>query len=221
MIKGILFDIDGTLVDSNDAHALAWVEALKEAKIPADLTTIRKMIGMGGDQLLPKVGIFPENERFSQLQKRRGEIFRTKYLSSLQAFDGAKALLERVKDKGLKFAAATSASSKDLGAILKQCDLEGYFRNYTTSDDAALSKPEPDILLTALEMIHLAPEEAILVGDTPYDIYSGKRAGLETIAFTCGGWSEQELLGAVAIYHGPRHLLDAWKSSALSTAKAA
>jgi len=221
MIKGILFDIDGTLIDSNDAHALAWVDALREAKIPADLTTIRKMIGMGGDQLLPKLGIFPENERFVSLQKSRGEIFRTNYLSSLQAFDGAKELLERVKDKGLKFAAATSASGKDLDAILNQCGLEGFFRNYTTSDDATLSKPEPDILLSALEMIHLSPREAILIGDTPYDIYAGKRAGLETIAFTCGGWTEQELLGALAIYQGPRHLLNAWKSSTLNAAKAA
>jgi len=221
MISGVLLDLDGTLIDSNEAHALSWAQAIKESGIEVEVDSIRKLIGMGGDQLLPQLGIFPENEKFDLIQNRKTEIFSQDLLPSLKAFDGARELVERLQQKGVKIVVASSSSTEELQALLQQAGIEDLIKNTVSSDQAARSKPQPDIILAALEKAHLSSHEAILVGDTPYDIYAARRAGLNTIAFTCGGFTEQELLAALEIYDSPRHLLNRFKSSVLGQAKRA
>jgi len=222
MIKGVLWDLDGTLVDSNDAHAASWVKALKEtAGIREEFSRVRTLIGMGGDQLLPQLGIYPENELFEKIQEKRGQIFREVHLPKISAFAGARELVEKNLQRGLKVSIASSSSPSDLTALLDQTGLADFFRNYSSAHDVEESKPSPDVIEAALAKIHLSAAEAILIGDTPYDITAARRAGCATLAFRCGGFSDQELHGALAVYDGPWELLRAYRSSVLAQARPA
>lgn len=215
MITSVLLDLDGTIVDSNDAHAMSWMEALRAYSISVTFPQIREKIGMGADQLLPSLGIFPENPHSREIQAKRGEVFRTRYLPSIRPFPGAKDLVEHLMRQGFKLIVATSSSQSDLDAILRQTGLDDLLKSSTSTKDAEYSKPEPDIIQAALRKVHATPREALMIGDTPYDIYSARRAGVDTIAFTCGGSSRQDLRDAIAIYEGPQELLKAFRKSPL------
>lgn len=215
MITSVLLDLDGTLVDSNDAHAMSWMEALRTYSISVTFPQVREKIGMGADQLLPSLGIFPENPHSREIQAKHGDIFRNRYLPSVRAFPGAKELVEHLMRQGFKLIVATSASQRDLDETLRQTGLDDLLKNSTSAKDAEYSKPEPDIIQAALEKVHATPREALMIGDTPYDIYSARRAGVDTIAFTCGGSSPQDLRDAIAIYEGPLELLKAFRKSPL------
>jgi HAD superfamily hydrolase (TIGR01509 family) len=220
MITSVLLDLDGTLVDSNDAHAMAWMEALRAYSVSVTFPQVREKIGMGADQLLPSLGIFPENAHTREIQEKRvqekrGEIFRSRYLPSVRPFPGAKDLVEHLMRQGFKLIVATSSSQRDLDEVLSRTGLDDLLKNSTSSKDAEYSKPEPDIIQAALQKVHATPREALMIGDTPYDIYSARRAGVDTIAFTCGGSTPQDLRDAIAIYEGPLDLLKAFKKSPL------
>jgi HAD superfamily hydrolase (TIGR01509 family) len=214
-------DVDGTLVDSNDAHLRSWAEAIQEAGIRPDREKLRKCIGMGGDQLLPELGIFPENEKYAFIRDRKAEFFRTRFLPGLQLFPGARELVERLHRRGLKLVVATSSSSQDLTAILAQTGLDEWLTDRVSADEVAHTKPQPDLLELALRKAHLVPEDSILLGDSPHDVYAAKRAHLPVIAFTAGGYSAQELAAADAVYEGPAELLERFKESLLAQAAAA
>ncbi|WP_374029292.1 HAD family hydrolase [Bdellovibrio bacteriovorus] len=206
-IKGLLLDIDGTLIDSNDAHAKAWQEALAEFDIHVKYEDVREKIGMGGDNLLPLVAQLHKEEGLGKkVDKRRVEIFKQDYLPHLQPFPYAQQLIELLHKAGLKIIAASSASKEDLGALLKKSGVEKYVDGATSSDDAERSKPAPDIIEAALQKGDLRPSMTLMVGDTPYDIAAAEKAGVQTIAFTCGGWKEKDLQGAVAVLSGPEEL---------------
>lgn len=215
MVANVLLDLDGTLLDSNDAHAFSWIEALQEFHIQAEFAKIRKLIGMGSDQLLPSLGIESEDERGKQISKRRGEIFREKYLNELKPFPKSRELIERIVDDGFRVVVATSASKEDLKGLLKQIGIKDLIHNWTHADEAENSKPSPDIIQMALEKIQAAPQESVMLGDTPYDIQAAAKSGVMTVAFTCGGWSTEELKDAIAIYEGPWQLWEHFESSAL------
>lgn len=217
MITSVLLDLDGTLVDSNDAHAMSWMEALRAYSISVTFPQVREKIGMGADQLLPSIGIFPENPHAHEIQAKRGEIFRSRYLPSVRPFPGAKELVEHLMGQGFKLIVASSSGQRDLEEILGQTGLADLLRNSTSAQDAHHSKPEPDIIRAALQKVHATAREALMIGDTPYDIYSARRAGVDTIAFTCGGSSPQNLRDAIAIYEGPHELLKAFRKSPLRT----
>jgi HAD superfamily hydrolase (TIGR01509 family) len=207
-IEGVLLDVDGTLVDSNDAHAHAWVKALAEAGVGADFATVRRLIGKGGDKLLPEVlGISADSPRGKAISERRGEIFQTEYLPSLRPFPGAKELLGRMKKEGLRLAVASSAKKKELGGLLHVCGADELVKARTSSDDVDESKPDPDIVHTALHRIDLSPEQVLLLGDTPYDVEAGGRAEVKVVAVRYGGWGDADLAGAIAVYDGPADLL--------------
>ena len=204
----VLFDIDGTLVDSNDAHAHAWVDAFRDAGLTVDFAHFRRCIGMGGDKLMPEVsGLSEESPQGQQISKRRGEIFRTRYLPTLKPFPGAATLVQAVKNRGLTAVAASSAKADELRALLKTAGVADLLDAATSSDDAEESKPDPDILHAALQRAHAKPSQAVMIGDTPYDIEAAARAGVAAIAFRCGGWDDDALRGAIAIYDGPWDLL--------------
>jgi HAD superfamily hydrolase (TIGR01509 family) len=217
VIKAILFDIDGTLVDSNDAHAYAWVEAFGEAGITVDFGSVRRCIGMGGDKLMPTVsGLAEDSARGQRIAARRMEIFKAKHLPTLEPFPGARDLVAAVKARGLTAVAASSAKKDELKALLQVAGADSLLDAATSSDDAEESKPDPDIVHAALTRAKAQAKQAMMIGDTPYDVEAATRAGVAVIAFRCGGWDDIDLRGAIAIYDGPWDLLATLDASPLA-----
>jgi phosphoglycolate phosphatase-like HAD superfamily hydrolase len=198
--RGVLLDVDGTLLDSNHAHARAWEEALAKEGFAPGFDRIRRLIGMGGDKVVPLLtGIPDEDPRAERLKKSRGQIFRAKYLPRLRPFPVARALLMELGRRRLVRVVASSATADDLTALLEQGGFTDQLDTTVSGDDVDRSKPDPDIVATALERAQLRPDEAVLVGDTPYDVAAARRAGVDAIAVRSGGWSDEELEGAIAI----------------------
>jgi HAD superfamily hydrolase (TIGR01509 family) len=216
-IKAVLFDVDGTLVDSNDAHAAAWVKAFTEHGVTVDPAHVRRCIGMGGDKLMPEVsGLSEDSLQGVAIAERRGEIFLAELVPTLKPFKDADDLVAAVKELGLTAVAASSAKEDELKALLELSDTTSLMDDATSSDDAEQSKPSPDIIEAALKRAKAAPDEAIMIGDTPYDIEAARRAGVKTIAFRSGGWSDADLEGAIEIYDGPWDLLAKLAQSAVA-----
>jgi HAD superfamily hydrolase (TIGR01509 family) len=209
MARGVIFDVDGTLIDSNDAHAHAWVDALRAHGHHVDFARIRPLIGMGGDKLLPEViGVAEDTPEGKAIGERRADVFRSRFFPDLRPFPKARELVERLEREGTAVTVASSATKEDLVALLDKAGL-GRLADYAASkDDAARSKPDPDIVHAALARLGLRPDDVVMVGDTPYDVEAAQRAGLRGIAFRCGGgWSDDDFDGATAIYDGPADLL--------------
>jgi HAD superfamily hydrolase (TIGR01509 family) len=218
-IRGVILDIDGTLVDSNDAHAEAWVEALAEHGIRVEFEKVRRLIGMGGDKLLPEVsGIAEETDEGKSISERRGELFKERWLPHLKPFPKTRELLERMRDEGLELVVASSAKKDEMDPLLKIAGADRLIEEKTSSDDAENSKPDPDIVKAALDNLGYAPDEVLMLGDTPYDIEAADRTGVKVIALRCGGWNDDGLEGAVAIYDDPADLLANYESSPLKRA---
>lgn len=216
--KTVLFDIDGTLVDSNDAHAHAWVRAFSDAGIRVEFDRVRCAIGMGGDKLMPSVaGIDAESPLGTRISKRRGDIFKSEYLPSLRAFRDAGKLIAAVQALGMKTVAASSAKREELEALLKIAGAASLAGDSASGDDAEESKPDPDIIHAALKKANAEPDRAVMIGDTPYDIEAASRAGVAAIAFRCGGWSDTALRAAIALYDGPWDLCEQLARSPLAT----
>lgn len=207
-LKAVLFDVDGTLVDSNDAHARAWVQAFSERGVTVDPAHVRRCIGMGGDKLMPAVsGLDEESPKGSAIAKRRGEIFMNELLPALKPLKDAEGVVAAVKERGLTAVAASSAQKNELKALLRLAGAASLMDAATSSDDAEESKPAPDIVEAALKRAKAVASEAIMIGDTPYDVEAAQRAGVRVIAFRSGGWADADLRGAIAIYDGPWDLL--------------
>ncbi len=205
---GVLLDVDGTLVDSNDMHARAWVRALAEAGVSAGFASVRRLIGKGGDKLLPEVaGIDAESRQGKAINKRRDEIFQTEYLPNLRPFPGVKELLARMSKEGLRLAVASSSEKDQLERLLRVRGADEFIEASTSSDDARNSKPDPDIVHAALAQLGQPPDRVIFLGDTPYDGEASQRAGIRVVALRCGGWGDADLKGAAQIYDDPADLL--------------
>ena len=216
MLKAVLFDVDGTLVDSNDAHASAWVRAFAEHGITVSVEAVRRAIGMGGDKLMPHVSHLTEDsEEGAQIATRRKEIFKSDYLPKVQPLRGAAQLVAEIKQRGLTAVAASSAKKEELEPLLKVAGADSLMDASTSSDDAEESKPDPDIITAALEHAGVSADEALMIGDTPYDVEAARRAGVGVIAFRSGGWDDAALNGALAIYDGPWDLLQQLNNSPL------
>jgi len=214
--EGILFDVDGTVVDSNDAHARAWRTALAAAGFVVPYDEVRRRIGMGGDKLLPELtGLDEEEPRAKAIEERRRRVFLEQELPTIRAFPGARDLLERLGTEGFRLAVASSAERSELGRVLEQAGLDHLLRVRTSSSDADRSKPDPDIVVAALREIDTPADRAMMIGDTPYDVQAARRAGVPILAFRCGGWTDDALRGAIAIYDGAADLLALYASSPL------
>ena len=214
LLKGVIFDIDGTLVDSNDAHAQSWVDTFAEAGYDVPFDVVRPLIGMGADKLLPKtIRIKHDTAEAKKLIKRRSEIFRKRYLPRLRPFNGSRELVLRVRSDGLKAIVATSAKDEELKGLLKAAQVEDLMQERATASDAKRSKPDPDIVEAAIDESDTEPENLVMIGDTPYDIEAATKARVRTIAFRSGGWTDESLKGAVEIYDGPADLLAHYDSS--------
>lgn len=209
MVKGVLLDIDGTLVLSNDAHALAWVEAFAQYGYEVAFEDVRQLIGMGGDKLIST--IFPELTETEgdgkKIKERRSEIFLDKHAPLLRPTPGSRQLVQALHEKGIKTVVASSAKKAELTTLLKAAEVDDLLTEATTSDDADNSKPDPDIVQVALEKIGLPADQVVMVGDTPYDIQAATKAGVDCIAVRTGGWSDSELSEATAVYDNPLDMM--------------
>ena len=219
MIKAVIFDIDGTLVDSVDLHAKAWQEAFRHFGREFPFERVRYQIGKGGDQLMP-VFLSPEElERFGDdLEKYRGELFKKKYLPGVRPFPRVRELFERLRADGRRIALASSAKEEEVKIYKKIADIEDLVEEQTSADDAERSKPHPDIFEAALERLgDVGPEEVCVVGDTPYDAQAAGKIGVRTIGLLCGGFPQEDLraAGCVEIYKDPADLLARYEESLL------
>jgi HAD superfamily hydrolase (TIGR01509 family) len=206
----VLFDVDGTLIDSNDAHASAWTEVLQRHGFRVRMGDVRRCIGMGGDKLLPAVSGIEEDSGVGKAVVRdKKAIFRS-LLPTLEPTSGARALVEHLTARGMDLVIATSADDKELDALLTQAGVADLFPTRTSKDDANESKPDPDIVKAALQQAKAASERTMMVGDTPYDIEAATRAGIPCLTLRSGGgWSDAELSAALALFDDPADLLEA------------
>jgi len=212
--NAVILDIDGTLIDSNDAHARAYEDAGRELGFDIPFERVRPLIGKGGDKVLPEVtGIEEDSPDGERITERKGEIFRERYLPTLKPLPGARQLLHRFRDDTMKLVVATSAGKDDLKGLLEQAGVADLIQDATSADDAEESKPDPDIVLAALKQAGFPPEEIVMIGDTPYDVEAAARAGVRIVGVRCGGWGDQDLQGAIAVYDHPADLLDRYDES--------
>jgi len=215
-ITTVVLDIDGTLLDSNDAQASAWKAALAEVGLDVDLARIRKMIGMGGDQLLAELGLSRDADPGRIADQRRKSIFHDRLLPALQPFAGTRALLERMAEEGIQRVVATSASKDEIEGLLARAGVDDLVLAASGSDGANRSKPAPDVVTVALLQAGSPREQAVMLGDTPYDLQAASKAGIPMIALRCGGWSFDDG-GPVAVFDDPEDLLLHWDRSPLKT----
>jgi len=222
MKRAVVFDVDGTLVDSVDLHAQAWQDAFHDYGHDIAFKKIRDQIGKGGDQLMPAFLSEDELEKQGErLERHRGHILKERYLFQIKAFPKVRALFERLRADGTLIALASSAKKDELTYYKEVAQIEDLTQVETSSDDAEKSKPHPDIFEAAKKRLgDVRPKDIIVVGDTPYDAVAAAKAGLRIIGLLCGGWPEDELrrAGCIAVYKDPADLLAQYETSPLAGA---
>jgi HAD superfamily hydrolase (TIGR01549 family) len=221
MIKAVIFDVDGTLLDSVDFHAQAWKEILARYGHDIPFEEIRHQIGKGGDKLLPVFLSKEELEQFQEkIEQERAEYFKRVYLPRVAPFPKVRELFERIRRDGKRIALASSGKADEVEKYAEIAGIADLIDAKTSSDDAEESKPEPDIFQAAVRKLgDIAIDQIIAVGDTPYDAEAAGKIGLRTIGVLCGGFPEAELraAGCIAIYRDPADLLSRYDSSPIAT----
>lgn len=222
MPKPIIFDVDGTLVDSVTLHAKAWHDAFRDFGHDVSVEAAGRQIGKGGDKLLEH---FLSSDQIAKdgeaLESHRAAILKERYLPQVVAFPKVRDLIRHLKEKGHAVALASSAKGDELQTYKQIAEIDDLIDVETSSSDAEHSKPDPDIFEAALERLGRPdPAQVLVVGDTPYDAQAAAKAGMRTIGLTGGGWSADELreAGCIAIYTDPTDLLAHYASSPLADA---
>jgi phosphoglycolate phosphatase-like HAD superfamily hydrolase len=217
-LKAVFLDIDGTLVDSNEFHVMAWDEAFRDHGLRARKEAIQVQIGKGADQLIP--ALFPDMEKSQQKEvaARHGELFRIRYLDLVTPFPHATDLIHLLHSRGKTVILASSAEKAEVSHYVELLRLTSAITGTVTKDDVKNSKPAGDIFAAALAQIFPIPaSETIAIGDTPYDVESALRSDVKTIALRSGGFSGQVLAdaGAPYIYASVKELFDTFEASPL------
>jgi HAD superfamily hydrolase (TIGR01549 family) len=215
-IRAVIFDVDGTLVDTVDMHAKAWQRAFAEFGKRLAFEDVRRQIGKGGDQLMPVFLDDEELDKFGEeLEERRGGIYRSEQLPQARPFPQVRDLFERVRASGLLIALASSAPEDELEHYKELTGVANLIEGATSADDAEESKPEPDIFAAAVRRIGVAGDECMVVGDTPYDAIAAGKIAIPSIGFLCGGFPESDLreAGCLEIYRDPADLLEKYEQS--------
>jgi len=216
LIKAVLFDVDGTLLDSNDAHTASWTHACRSHGVEVTPTQVRRLVGMGGDKLIPAVASVSAESALGRTLTQSKKADFERRLPLLRPTRGARRLVEYLVSRGVTVVIATSADDREMHALLKQAGVDDLFPTRASKDDAARSKPDPDIVRAALAKADAAPEHSVLVGDTPYDIDAAKAAHTAAVALRSGGyWSDDDLAGAIEIHDDPQQMLERWKTTRL------
>lgn len=206
-IRAVLFDIDGTLLDSNDAHAHAWIDSLLGHGHAIPFERVRSKIGMGVHRLLPAVtGIPSDSIEGRSIAERRSMILKSQYLPDAGPFHGARVLVDRLRSRGLTCIAVTSSSTDDAHDLLRAAGVADLMDVVITGDDLDRSREDADLLPIALDVVGVSPSSALLIGDTLYDVEAGMRASVPVVALRCGGSPERDLRGAIAVYDDPADL---------------
>jgi HAD superfamily hydrolase (TIGR01549 family) len=220
MIQAVIFDVDGTLVDSNNFHVKAWQVAFHQFGKDIAAGEIHHQIGKGGDELMP---VFLNEEELqikgAAIEEFRADLFKQEYLPRVQPFPKVSALFRRITADGKRIVLGSSGKSDELEIYKKRAGIEQLVSGMTTSDDSEKSKPHPDIFEAALKILDgIPPYELLVVGDSPYDVQAAAKAGLKTIGVLCGGFAEDELrkAGAIAIYRDPADIFNRYDSSPIA-----
>jgi beta-phosphoglucomutase-like phosphatase (HAD superfamily) len=210
MPSAIIFDIDGTLIDSVDLHALAWHDAFIHFGHKVEVEQARSQIGKGGDKLLP-VFLTPQEvyNHGKELEVWRSQHFKSRYLPMVRAFSAVPELLCALRERGLKLAVASSAKKDELQAYLEIAEISGLIDELVSSEDVSESKPAPDVFEVAIQRLHVAPADAVAIGDSPYDAQAAGKLGMTAVGVLSGGFTGKALkdAGCVAVYPGPAALL--------------
>ncbi|MBF9196453.1 HAD family hydrolase [Microvirga terrestris] len=221
MIKAAIFDIDGTLIDTVDLHAEAWVKALEHFGFEIAFQDLRSQIGKGGDQILH--GLLPPDvieKRGDAIKDFRSDLFKREYLQRARAFPTVRNLFERIRAAGQNAVLASSGNADEVETYKGIAGIADLIDSATSSDDAERSKPFPDIFEAALaKLAPLASHEAVVIGDTPYDAEAARKAQMKSIGVLSGGFTEQSLkdAGCIAVYRDVEDLLRNYDSSPLAS----
>ncbi|MBJ6127967.1 HAD family hydrolase [Microvirga splendida] len=221
MIKAAIFDIDGTLIDTVDLHAEAWVKALRHFGYEIAFSDLRSQIGKGGDQILH--GLLPPDvieQRGDEITDYRSDLFKREYLHRARAFPAVRELFERTRATGQKAVLASSGNADEVERYKDIAGIADLIDSATSSDDAERSKPFPDIFEAALaKLAPLTSDEAVVIGDTPYDAEAARKAQMKSIGVLSGGFTEQALrdAGCIAVYRDVEDLLRHYDSSPLAS----
>jgi HAD superfamily hydrolase (TIGR01549 family) len=216
MPPAAILDVDGTLVDTNYHHAIAWYRAFRQHDVVLPIWRIHRHIGMGGDQLVESLaGDQLENERGDDIRAAESVLYR-ELMTEVEPLEGARELIEDLKERGHTVVLASSAKAHEVEHYLDLLDARELADDWTTSDDVEATKPEPDLVVAAVEKA--GGGEAVMVGDSTWDCEAAKRAGLDTIAVLTGGFSEAELreAGALAVYSSIGELREALDETPLA-----
>ena len=218
-IDAVLLDIDGTLVDSNEFHVVAWHRAFADAGLAIEPTRIRKQIGKGADMLIPALAPDLSAQKQALIAQRHGDIFKTEFLSRVQAFPCAVDLIANLHRSGREIVLASSADRAEVDHYVELLGVKEMLRATTSADDVDRSKPAGDIFAGALQKTSAkTPGQAIAIGDTPYDVIAAAKCDIRTIALRSGGFSDEELLSShpLAIYEDVSDLLICLPATELS-----
>jgi HAD superfamily hydrolase (TIGR01509 family) len=219
MIKAVLCDIDGTLVESNWLHAAAWRDAFRGIDVEVDLEEVRRQIGKGGDELIPVFVPWWRRRAVEEpLKSYRSFLFKTDYMAQVKPFPKVRELFLRLKEAGIRSALASSAKREELEYYAKLTQIDDLIEEGSSADDVERSKPHPDIFEGALKKLGLSAKEVLALGDTPYDAEAAGKAGIWTIGVTTGGWSVKELreAGCIEVYRDVAELLENFDRSSLT-----
>jgi HAD superfamily hydrolase (TIGR01509 family) len=206
-IRGALLDVDGTLLDSNEAHAAAWLDALREQSVEVTRERVRHLIGMGADNLLPALGLEDDQGPGKRAKERHDQLFGEVWLPRLRPLPGARALVERLRDEGIARIVVTSSRREGLQALLKAAEVDDLIEDTAADEDAPATKPAPDLVHAAIRLSGIPPERLVMLGDTPYDVAAARKAGVRSVGVRSGGFSDRDLEGAAAIYDDAADLL--------------
>jgi HAD superfamily hydrolase (TIGR01509 family) len=220
MVRATIFDIDGTLIDSVDLHALAWYEAFAHFGHDVPIKQVRSQIGKGGDNLLPAyLSAAQIQDHGKELEAWRSEHFKKNYLSLIQPFSAVPELLLKLRDSNVQIAVGSSAKADELSTYLDIAGITDLVDVIVSSEDVNQSKPAPDVFEVALKKLGADPASVMVIGDSPYDAQAANKIGLRTIGVLTGSFPEKSLLdaGCIAVYPGPAALYASFAKSPLAS----
>jgi HAD superfamily hydrolase (TIGR01509 family) len=211
--SGVVFDMDGTLVDSNYLHTLAWSRAFEDVGEWAPMNAIHRLVGMGGDNLVPKL---LGHDCPEAVEARSGHY--RELIGGVRPFPGARALVAFAHERGLSTALATSSPSDEMDSLLGILDIAEVLDALTTADDIETSKPDPEVFLTTMEVASLDPARTLAIGDSVWDVEAARGAGIGCLGVESGGFSHHELseAGALHVYRDVNEILQQFLTTPLA-----